>query len=249
MSLGCERCGAGFAVLDGVAEVLREPLTDAPGDPIVGTWLRSDYTTQSLPAGLQPDPPATELLLPELTPSSRVLDLGCGTGGATFAVAQRAGFVLGVDIQRDRVAAACALQQTGRLAEPVALDRPELLGARCDFLVGDAIDPPVAGASWDAVVCLNLFDQVDSPGILLGQMGALLKPGGWLLFACPYQFVPTSPLRNVADPAGDLRHRLDHGTHGTSFDILRDEERLWVIPDNARRFFAYRTHVVLARRR
>jgi len=71
----------------------------------------------------------------------RVLDVGCGTGGVTLAVARRlgpAGHCVGVDISETLVTA--------------ARERSEREGTPASFIHGDAQDHPFEPAVFDAVV-------------------------------------------------------------------------------------------------
>ncbi|MER6417930.1 class I SAM-dependent methyltransferase [Streptomyces sp. NPDC001137] len=73
--------------------------------------------------------------------AGRVLDVGCGTGGVTLAVARRlapAGRSVGVDISEPVIAAARA--------------RAEREGAPASFVLGDAQDHAFEPAAFDAVI-------------------------------------------------------------------------------------------------
>ncbi|MGW2718836.1 class I SAM-dependent methyltransferase [Streptomyces sp. NPDC001492] len=73
--------------------------------------------------------------------AGRVLDVGCGTGGVTLAVARRlapAGRSVGVDISEPVIAAARA--------------RAEREGTPASFVLGDAQDHPFEPATFDAVI-------------------------------------------------------------------------------------------------
>ena len=262
-ALGCRHCGASYPVEAGVAVVLREAAAFLEGsrtDPALSTYLWADYLRDldPLPIGLRADPHPVQLLVAELQPTWHVLDLGCGTGGATFAMAAAgSAFALGIDRSWERIEAAIRLRRTGRYLASipaavghvgeVQIDRPDLCGASCDFLVGDAIDPPLSAASWDAVVLGMVYDTVRAPGLLLGQAGALLRDHGLLLAASPYQFTDQTEHR-PADPAMDLRSRLATGAHGTRFSGISEGDALWILRDNARRYFAYLVDTVLARK-
>ena len=104
-------------------------------------------------------------LLELLPDGSRVLDLGCGSGGsATRALAARHA-VTGVDISKEQIARA----------------RRNVAGAM--FLHGDAAAVDFAPASFDAVVSLFMFGHVPraEQGPLLARIEGWLRPGGLLL--------------------------------------------------------------------
>ena len=99
-----------------------------------------------------------------------VLDLGCGNGWFTEALA-RCGFeTLGVDINEPAIALA-------RRSHP-----------GIPFLPFDATQTPPAelAGRFDAVVAIDVVDHVAQPRRLLHQAAACLRPGGLLLVTVPY---------------------------------------------------------------
>jgi SAM-dependent methyltransferase len=86
--------------------------------------------------------PIEDLLADAVSPGTtkRVLDVGCGTGGTTVAVARRlgAGSATGIDISEAMIAAA-----RGRA-------KPE--GSSVTFIVGDAQTDPLEPGGFDAIV-------------------------------------------------------------------------------------------------
>lgn len=230
-TLACVGCRHEYAVADEVAVLIPDPPYDTGEDPSLASYVRTDYGSASFPSGIQPDPPAWDVLLAYLQPAARVLDLGSGVGGSTYGLAQPNGFTLGLELR------------SGRVREAVA--RPEYLSAAVDFAVGNACDPPLTAYDWDAVALLNLYDVVERPDILLGQASALLRPDGLLLCASPYQF--TGEFKPPS-PAADLRTRLGTGSSGAHYVKVLETERLWVLQDNERRWFAYSLDVILGRK-
>jgi ubiquinone/menaquinone biosynthesis C-methylase UbiE len=99
-----------------------------------------------------------------------VLDVGCGTGVATRAVAQRsrfAGRVTGVDLSPYLV------------SEAQRLAREEGVADRVEFDVGDACRIDAAGGMYDAVVAHTLLSHVDDPAVL-AEVARVLRVGGVL---------------------------------------------------------------------
>jgi len=101
----------------------------------------------------------------------RVLDLGCGTGGALVALARAVGpegRVVGVDLAPGMIRQAAArLRRTG-------------LADRAELLVGDASSIRCADASFDALFTaftLELFDTPEIP-LVLAECRRVLRPGG-----------------------------------------------------------------------
>ena len=105
----------------------------------------------------------------DLPPGASVLDLGCGTGVVTRAIAARDGFtgtVTGIDQSPDFIAAA------RRLAAE------DGVGDRVEFVVGDAHELDLPAASFDAVVAHTLVSHVRDPLAVLAQAARVVRPGG-----------------------------------------------------------------------
>ncbi len=250
--LVCAGCGASFPMVEGAAVLVRDPdaLIEAqPADPDLTQYLLADFAREpplAWPAASPVGPCPTSWLVPHLTPGSRVVDLGCGVGGAAFRLASAGHDVLGLDLRCGRIQAALQLRSHGHQAlgdgsRVVAL-KPR---GHLDFLVGDALDPPLAGEAFDAVVVQNLYDSVVDPVLLLNQCGALLRPGGLLLLATPYQ---PGPVALGPEPDLALRQLLGTGACGATFTCVTEGETTWGLPDGKRRLVLYRCDVLVGRK-
>jgi ubiquinone/menaquinone biosynthesis C-methylase UbiE len=106
----------------------------------------------------------------ELPPRARALDLCCGTGLSTRALARAYpdAEIVGIDASREMIA--------------IARGKPELAGVR--FLVGDAMDPAEAGAPgpFDGVLMAYGIRNVPDPDACLARVRDLLAPGGVVCF-------------------------------------------------------------------
>jgi SAM-dependent methyltransferase len=101
-------------------------------------------------------------------PAQAVLDVGCGTGATTHAIARRLGLpaqCVGVDISEPMIAAA------RRRAGP---------GARTDFLCGDAQTQAFAPASFDLLVSRFGVMFVDDPAAAFANLRRAARPGAEL---------------------------------------------------------------------
>ena len=107
-----------------------------------------------------------------LTPDTRLLDLGCGTGRWALLLTERTGCrCIGVDNSPEMLARAREKDKTGL----------------CEWLLGEAVDPPVPSGSCDVVlmslmlhflddvpaVFRTAFDRLREGGVLLVRQGTL----------------------------------------------------------------------------
>ncbi len=101
--------------------------------------------------------------------SANVLEVGCGTGAVTRALARREGFsghVLGVDQSAHFIQAAQHFAQQ------------EGLGEQVEFRIADAHCLELPQASFDAVIAHTLISHVSDPHAVLHEMARMVKPGG-----------------------------------------------------------------------
>jgi SAM-dependent methyltransferase len=168
------------------------------------------------------------LALIDLPHAAAVLDLGCGTGFVTRAIAARTrGTVTGVDQSPEFVAAA------QRLAAE------EGVGDRIELVVGDAHELDLAAASFDAVVAHTLVSHVRDPLAVLGQAARVTRPGGTVaVFDGDY----ASLTFGSAD--GELGPAMEHALQATimsSARVMRELPRL--MPEAGLRLMATQAHV------
>jgi SAM-dependent methyltransferase len=118
----------------------------------------------------------------ELRPSSRLLDVGCGSGGPALHLARLSECeVTGVELYGEAVTTA------NRKAVEVGLE------SRARFVEADASQPlPFADAAFDAIICIDAINHLPDRGGVLTDWARLLKPGGRLVFTDP--LIVTGPL-------------------------------------------------------
>jgi SAM-dependent methyltransferase len=109
-------------------------------------------------------------------PGMRVVDFGAGTCWSTRWLTQLGCSTVAVDVSQ------AALDVGRRLFErlPVVGDRPEP-----EFLRFDGVRIDLPDESADRVVCLDALHHVPNPGVVLAELGRILKPGGMAAFTEP----------------------------------------------------------------
>ena len=130
------------------------------------------------------------LALADAKPGERVLDVGCGTGDTTAALAAHAGSVLGIDISEPLVAAARAKNI-----------------ARAAFEVADAATHAFEPAAYDLVFSRFGVMFFGDPVAAFANLRRALKPSGRLAFVCwrtpqenPWGLVPLQAARPFLPP-------------------------------------------------
>lgn len=162
----------------------------------------------------------------EIKTVERVLDLGCAAGRTSFDLAIRhpGALVLGIDriFALLRVARGAA---HGRVSYPrrriglvydrrtfaVNLDGSE----QVDFWACDALALPFDSGTADLVAALNLVDCVSDPPRALAAMAEVVRPGGTILLATPYDW--NTRATPVERWIGGHSQRAPHGGSGEDF--------------------------------
>ena len=117
-----------------------------------------------------------------LDANSRVLEVGCGSGGITRRMAMETGAsAVGVDINPHGIEAASAAAVREGVASHVSFQ-----------VVDAAARLPFADASFDAIFCNDAINHLPGRAELFVDWHRVLTPGGWLLFTDP--IVVTGPV-------------------------------------------------------
>lgn len=100
----------------------------------------------------------------------RILDVGCGGGILTEALAARGAEVTGIDLA----------EKSLKIARLHLLES----GQKVDYLLKPvetlAQENP---ASFDVVTCMEMLEHVPEPASVIAACAALAKPGGWVFFS------------------------------------------------------------------
>ncbi len=144
-----------------------------------------------------------------LTPSTRVLDVGCGEGRHVHAAAlENVGEVVGLDLQPESLAAARD-------------DYEEYVAGETDvpvtFLSGDALRLPFADGAFDVVCCTEVLEHIPDYEAAIDELRRVCAPGGTLAVS-----VPREGPERVCWALSDEYHQVEGG-HVRIFD--REELR------------------------
>ena len=125
----------------------------------------------------------------------RVLDVGCGGGILSEALAERGASVLGIDLAESALQAAEAHRA----------------GHAVEYRLESSRETAARGEVFDVVTCMEMLEHVADPAAVLRDIHALLKPGGWAFFSTINR---TLKARLGAVYAAEyLLHLVPQGTH------------------------------------
>ncbi|MES2561285.1 MAG: bifunctional 2-polyprenyl-6-hydroxyphenol methylase/3-demethylubiquinol 3-O-methyltransferase UbiG, partial [Pseudomonadota bacterium] len=100
----------------------------------------------------------------------RVLDVGCGGGILSEAMASRGANVTGIDLaDRPLKVARLHMLESGRKVDYLKIAAEDLAAQR--------------GADFDVVTCMELLEHVPDPAATVRACSSLVKPGGWVFFS------------------------------------------------------------------
>jgi len=135
--------------------------------------IRAEFTHQSQSFGEAAAMSSEQTLgvLTELVPAdpkARWLDVACGPGVVSRALAGRVGTVTGVDLTPAMV------EEAERKAQEEGI-------ANVSFLLGDATALDFIDGSFDGAITRFSFHHIPVPSRVLAEMARLVRPGGWVV--------------------------------------------------------------------
>ena len=122
------------------------------------------------------------------TPTSSVLDLGCGRGGVVELIWRDVKLAAGIDP-----------------------DSPSLTGHRAHgmpILRGVGEHLPFAGESFDLVVCVWVLEHLKEPSKVFSEVKRVLRPGGHFVFLTPNLRNPLLVLNRIGKAVPIVQARL-----------------------------------------
>lgn len=160
-----------------------------------------------------------------ISASSRILDVGTGTGVVLRAIARRGDF-------RGQ---ATGIDQCPAFVETANnFAKAEELTGRLDFRVGDAHRLDFPAGTFDIVIAHTVISHVTAPLAVLGEMARVVKPGGIVVvFDGDYASL------TYAFADHDFGHQMDTALANATFNnprIMRDLPRL--LPELGLKFVA-----------
>ena len=133
----------------------------------------------------------------EVGPGMRLLDAGCGAGGASLLAARRGALVNGLDASEGLLTIARRRVPDG------------------DFRVGDLQFLPYAGNTFDAVIAADVLPYLAQPVVALRELERVSRQRA-IVVAAVGSLPPDPPWRSIAQ---DLRKLLPHGVGQEPFAL------------------------------
>ena len=105
--------------------------------------------------------------LPLVNNDQIILDIGCGTGRASFPFIKKGVNAIGLDISDNMV------YQAKKKSDSLGLSN------KVDYIIGDSENLPFKNESFDAVIAFGVLHHVPNPQIMLQQIANCLKENGF----------------------------------------------------------------------
>jgi len=190
----------------------------------------------------------------------QICDVGAGTGRTTYELSLRLPLTTRFTmVEPSEAFCAWAHRLLIEPARDLPIPVPGLVGRPTSALVPadrlprithdvkiypqDAAGFAEHGETFDLVTCFNVLDRVPDPRTLVDDLARLVRPGGLLVLACPFDYDTqySPPEVWVHDQRELLRPE--------QFEVVAVEELPYTFQQHGRAFNWYLSQVVVARRR
>jgi 2-polyprenyl-6-hydroxyphenyl methylase/3-demethylubiquinone-9 3-methyltransferase len=147
--------------------------------------------------------------MPRLKPLAglTVLDVGCGGGLMSEPLARLGAKVTGIDPTADAIA--------------VARRHADAQGLSVDYRTAAVEDMQAEGASFDAVICMEVIEHVPNQAAFVRSLGQLVRPGGALVMSTLNRTWKSYALAIIG--AEYVLGWLPRGTHDWNRFVTTDE--------------------------
>ncbi len=198
------------------------------------------------------------------SPVERAVELGCSVGRGLHVLAQGAELAVGVELNFAALLYArwilrgetvrYARRVSGRHYHPASIHAPPRSSSSVQLVCGDALDPPLAPASFQRVTSLNVIDAVQSAPQHLSVLDGLCVPGGEIILSSPFNWqsgiVAEEGRIDAADPAQSLQGILRNGEGLSSiYSVTEARELRWRLRRESRSAVSYFVHFLRAQKR
>lgn len=141
-----------------------------------------------------------------VAPGARVLDVGCGGGYLSEALAQRGAVVTGVDVSEGALDAARAHREDLQIS----------------YVLAQGEDLPFQDSGFDGAVCTDVLVHAADPAAVLREIGRVLRPGGWLYVSSIVAgWLPTLVLVTLGEGLGWVHRGTHDPARFLSVQVLR----------------------------
>jgi len=158
------------------------------------------------------NPLRTRFIMENLPPNPKILDVGCGGGILSEALAKAGAQVTGLDLSEASLESARRHAQSQNLQIDYRYENVETLAER-------------EAGSFDAIACMEMLEHVPEPAKVIAACAKALKPGGHAFYSTINR-TPKAFLFAIVGGEYILR-LLPRGTHTYSKLIRPAELKAW----------------------